>query len=60
MIADILTKITFVSGVEKGLKIIDSMPGISCIAETADGKVYKSSAWKYQLENLSPDYKMAN
>ncbi|MDP4091668.1 MAG: FAD:protein FMN transferase [Bacillota bacterium] len=60
MLADLLTKVTFVSGVEKGMKIIDSIPGVACIAETSDFKVYKSSAWKLQIDNLSKDFTMAN
>lgn len=60
MLADTLTKITFVSGVDKGMKIIDSLPGISCIAQTTDFKIYKSSAWNIPLDNLSPEFKMAN
>jgi thiamine biosynthesis lipoprotein len=60
MLADILTKITFVSGVDKGLKVIDSIPGVSCMAVTTDNKVYKSSNWKLQLDNLSPEFEMAN
>lgn len=60
MLADILTKITFVSGVEKGLKIIDSIPGVSCIAVTTDYKVYKSTGWKYKLEDLSSEFTMVN
>lgn len=60
MLADILTKATFVSGVDKGLKEIDSIPGVSCIAVTTDNKIYKSSGWKLQLEDLSPDFSLAN
>ena len=60
MIADILTKITFVNGVDKGLKIIDSIPGVSCMAITTDNKIYKSANWKSQLESISPEFEMAN
>ncbi|MCR4436466.1 MAG: FAD:protein FMN transferase [Clostridiales bacterium] len=60
MLADILTKVTFVSGVDKGLKIIDSIPGVSCIAVTTDNKVYKSSKWNIPLENLSSEFTIAN
>lgn len=60
MIADILTKITFVSGVDKGLKIIDSLEGISCMAVTTDFKIYKSSKWDTKMEDLSPEFTMAN
>ncbi|WP_315077465.1 FAD:protein FMN transferase [uncultured Clostridium sp.] len=60
MIADILTKITFVSGVDKGLKIIDSLEGISCMAVTTDFNIYKSSKWGTKMEDLSPEFIMAN
>lgn len=60
MIADILTKITFVDGVEKGLKIIDSLDGVSCMAVTTDFKLYKSSRWKTKMEDLSSEFTMAN
>lgn len=58
MLADTLTKVTFVSGIEKGMKIIDSIPGVSCMAETTDNKVYTSKAWKSQVEDLSPEFTM--
>lgn len=58
MLADTLTKVTFVSGIEKGMKIIDSLPGVSCMAETTDFKVYTSKAWKSNVENLSPEFTM--
>ncbi|MDP4088024.1 MAG: FAD:protein FMN transferase [Bacillota bacterium] len=60
MLADLLTKVTFVMGVDKGMKIINSIPGVSCIAETSDFKIYKSSSWKTPLEDLSTDFKLAN
>ena len=58
MLADILTKITFVSGVEKGLKVIDSLSGVSCMVVTSDSKIYKSSKWNAQLDNLSSDFEI--
>jgi len=60
MIADILTKITFVSGVDKGFKIIDSLEGISCFALTTDFKIYKSSRWHTKIEGLSTEFTMEN
>ncbi|AWK51750.1 FAD:protein FMN transferase [Clostridium beijerinckii] len=60
MIADILTKITFVSGVDKGFKIIDSLEGISCMVVTTDFKIYKSSRWDTKMEDLSTEFTMAN
>ncbi|MHC1684341.1 MAG: FAD:protein FMN transferase [Clostridiaceae bacterium] len=60
MIADILTKITFVSGVEKGFEIIDSLEGVSCMAATKDFNLYKSSKWDTKLEDLSSEFTIAN
>ncbi len=60
MIADILTKITFVRGVDKGFKIIDSLEGISCMAVTTDFKIYKSSRWDIKMEDLSSEFTMVN
>ncbi|MCT8975161.1 FAD:protein FMN transferase [Clostridium sp. CX1] len=60
MLADILTKTVFVSGIDKGLKVIDSLPGVSCMAVTTDYKIYKSSGWKIQLDKLNPEFTMAN
>ena len=60
MIADILTKITFVSGVDKGFKIIDSLKGISCMAVTTDFKIYNSSKWGTKMEDLSTEFTMVN
>lgn len=60
MLADILTKVTFVSGVDKGLKIIDGISGVSCLVVTTDNKVYKSSKWTTELDNLDSDFQMAN
>jgi len=60
MLADILTKLTFVSGVDKGLKIIDNLKGISCMALTTDYKIYKSTNWKTQLDSIDPGFKVVN
>lgn len=60
MIADILTKITFVNGADKGLKIIDGIEGVSCMAITTDNKIYKSSNWNTELDSISPEFEMAN
>ncbi len=60
MLADILTKVTFVSGIEKGFKIIDTIQGVECMAVTTDNKIYKSSGWKHELEDISPDFTLAN
>lgn len=60
MLADLLTKVTFITGIDKGFKIIDSIPGVSCLAVTTDKKVYKSSGWKYQLDDLNPELTVVN
>ncbi|MGB8450786.1 MAG: FAD:protein FMN transferase [Anaerocolumna sp.] len=60
MLADILTKVTFVFGIEKGFKIIDNIQGVECMAISTDNKIYKSSGWKYELEDRSPDFLLAN
>ncbi len=59
MLADILTKITFVSGVDKGFQIIDGIPGVECIAITTDQKIYKSSGWKHDLGEIAADFTVA-
>jgi thiamine biosynthesis lipoprotein len=56
MLADILTKVVFVSGIEKGFKVIDGIPGVSCIAVTSDYKIYKSAGWKSELSDLDPEF----
>ena len=60
MLADILTKTVFVSGIDKGLKIINSVPGISCWVVTTDYKIYKSSVGRYNLDKLNPKFTMTN
>ncbi len=60
MLADILTKITFVSGVDKGFKIIDGIPGVECAAITTDGKIYKSTGWEHDLGQVSPDFTLTD
>lgn len=60
MIADILTKITFVSGVDEGFKIIESLEGVSCMAVTTDFKIYKSSRWDTKMEDLSAEFTIVN
>jgi thiamine biosynthesis lipoprotein len=60
MLADILTKVTFVSGIDKGFKVIDGIPGVSCLAVTTDNKIYKSSAWKFAVDEFSPEFTVVN
>lgn len=56
MLADILTKVTFVSGAEKGLKIINQLIGVECLAITTDQKIYKSSNWNLEVYDVSNDF----
>lgn len=60
MIADVFTKTVFVSGVDNGLKFIDNMQGVSCIAITSDYKIHKSSSWNIRVDNLDSEFKMAD
>lgn len=57
MLADILTKVTFVSGIEKGMDIINSLEGIECLAITTDNEIYKSAGWTLGVESISSDFK---
>lgn len=56
MQADMLTTTVFVSGVDKGMQIIESMPGIECAITTEDKKIYTSSGFKKRLEGLNSDF----
>ena len=60
MIADTLTKTVFVLGVDNGLKFIDNIQGVSCIAITSDYKIYKSSSWNIKVDKLDSEFKMAD
>lgn len=60
MIADVLTKTVFVSGVDNGLKFIDNIQGVSCIAITSDYKIYKSSSWNIKVDKLDSEFKMVD
>lgn len=60
MLADIITKMVFVSGIDKGLEIIDSVLGVSCMAVGTDYKIYKSSCWKIQLNKIDSEFTIMN
>lgn len=60
MLADALTKIVFMLGPEKGMQIIDSIPGVSSEATTTDYKVYTSKEFKTYFSNLNASFKLAN
>lgn len=59
MLADLLTKIVFVLGPQKGIKLLESIPGVSCMAAASDYKVYTSPGMQGLIENLSTDFKFA-
>lgn len=60
MLADILTKTVFVSGIDEGLKIIDSIGGVSCMAVGTDYKIYKSLNWKTKLDKVDSEFTKVN
>ena len=60
MLADILTKTVFISGVDNGLKFIDNIQGVSCIAVTSDYKIYKSQNWNINIDKLDSEFKIVN
>lgn len=60
MLADLLTKIVFVLGPEKGMKILETLPDVECMAATSDYKVYTTPGMKDKIQNLSSDFKFAN
>lgn len=57
MIGDLLTTTVFVSGVDKGLKFMESLNGMECAITTTDNKVYASSGMKKRIVDLHPDFK---
>lgn len=60
MLADILTTTVFALGPEKGLKLINSLPGVSCEITTSDHKVYTSEGFKDRISDLNKDFKFGN
>ncbi|MBL4936743.1 FAD:protein FMN transferase [Clostridium sp. YIM B02515] len=56
MQADILTTTVFVLGADKGMKFIESLPGIECAVTTTDNKLYSSSGFKKRLTDLHKDF----
>ena len=60
MLADILTTTVFTLGPDKGIELINSMPGVSCEITTSDYKVYTSDGFKDRVENLKGDFKFVN
>lgn len=60
MLADILTTTVFTLGPDKGLKLINSMPKISCEITTSDYKVYTSNGFKDRVTKLNKDFNFEN
>jgi len=60
MLADILSLTVFGLGPEKGIKLINSIPKVSCIVTTTNFKIYTSPGFKDKLSNLNKDFKFAN
>lgn len=60
MLADTLTKTCFMLGPEKGMQIVDSIPGVSSEVTTTDHTVYTSKEFKKYFSNLNASYKLAN
>ncbi|MGF7398540.1 FAD:protein FMN transferase [Thermoanaerobacterium thermosaccharolyticum] len=56
--ADALSTITFILGVEKGMKLIESMPGVDAIFVTPDYKVYATSGLKGKLKITDSRFKL--
>jgi thiamine biosynthesis lipoprotein len=57
MIGDLLTTTVFVSGVDKGLKLMETLNGMDCAITTTDNKVYATSGMKKRIVDLYSDFK---
>lgn len=57
MIADILSLVVFELGPEKGIKLINSMPKVSCEVTMTDYTIYTSNGFKDKMSNLNKDFK---
>jgi len=60
MLADLLTTTVFTLGPEKGLKLVDSLPNVSCEITTSDYKVYTSEGFKDRIIDLNKEFTFAN
>ena len=60
MLADILSTTVFVLGPEKGVKLVESLPNVSCEVTGSDYKVYTSKGFKNKIEDLNGNFKFAN
>jgi thiamine biosynthesis lipoprotein len=60
MIADILTTTVFALGPEKGLKLINDLPKVSCEITTADYKIYTSDEFKDRIIDTNKEFEFVN
>jgi thiamine biosynthesis lipoprotein len=56
MLADLLTTTVFILGPEKGLNLINSLPGVSGEITTVDNKIYTSNGFKDRITSLNKDF----
>ncbi|WP_347560935.1 FAD:protein FMN transferase [Clostridium sp. JN-1] len=57
MTADILSLVIFELGPEKGIKLINSMPKVSCEVTMTDYTIYTSNGFKDKMSDLNKDFK---
>lgn len=57
---DVLSTASFILGLEDGLKLIESRPGVEGLLITKDREVYVSSGLKGSVEILDNNFKIAN
>lgn len=60
MLSDILSTTVFALGAEEGLRLVESLSGVSCSITTTDYKVFTSKGFQTRLENLNEKYEFAN
>lgn len=60
MMADILTTTVFALGPDKGVKLVNDLPGVSCEITTSDNKIYTSSGFKDRITKLNTDFKVVD
>lgn len=58
MLADLLTKIVFVLGPEKGMKILENIPKVDCVAVTPDYRVYTTPGIKDNIQIINQEFKL--
>lgn len=60
MDGDVLSTSVFILGLEEGLNLIESLPGVEAILISKDNLVYASSGIKGNMEILDDNFKMGN